>query len=412
MKNIIDLFAGAGGFSEGFRKDFNIIAHIEKDSAASKTLLLREMFYYLNEKNNLKLYSSYLKNEVDFDRLLMEVPKHVREKVINSEINEESLPKIFNKLDTLLKNKNVDGIIGGPPCQAYSIIGRKRNERKKLDDERIYLFNFYAEFLRKYQPEFFVFENVQGLVSFKDNKGNLLLPEMLKHFNAVLGQDDYTIDYQVINCGEYGVSQNRNRLFVVGVKTNLLKNSVFDTLIQYKEIPMKLKALFSDLPSMNHNEINNSYIGHSYSNQKYYYRKFGLPLSQHQSRKHNSRDLEIYKIAVKLREEGKALKYNELPEHLITHKNTNGFLDRFKALSYDSLSHTVVAHISKDGHYYIHPDQKQNRSITVREAARIQSFSDDFHFEDSRTSAFIQIGNAVPPKFAEKLSSAIIQSVY
>lgn len=412
MKNVIDLFAGAGGFSEGFRKDFNIVAHIEKDRAASKTLLLREIFYYLNEKKDLNLYSSYLKNDIDFETLLLEIPSYIKNKVVNNEINAENLPDIFEKLDTLLKDKEVDGIIGGPPCQAYSTIGRKRNESKKLDDERIYLFNFYADFLKKYQPNFFVFENVQGLVSFKDSQGNLLLPEMLKHFNTVLGEAEYTIDYRVINCGEYGVSQNRNRLFVVGVKSELLKNNVFENLIDYKEIPMNIKNLFSDLPSMKHNSINNSYIENTYLKQKHYYRKFELPLTLNQSRKHNSRDLEIYKLAVKLRERGETLKYNELPERLITHKNTNAFLDRFKALSYDGLSHTVVAHISKDGHYYIHPDKEQNRSITVREAARIQSFSDDFYFEDSRTSAFVQIGNAVPPIFANKLSSAIVKSIY
>lgn len=411
MKNVIDLFAGAGGFSEGFRKDFNIIAHIEKDRAASKTLLLREIFYYLYETGNLNLYNEYLSNNIDFETLLFEIPERIKNKVINSEINAENLPNIFEKINMLLENKTVDGIIGGPPCQAYSTIGRKRNESKKLNDERIYLFNFYADFLKRYQPSFFVFENVQGLVSFKNSEGNLLFPEMLEHFKTVLGIDEYTIDYRIINCGEYGVSQNRNRLFVVGVKSELLKHDVFETLLEYKEVPMNIKTLFSDLPSMNHNSINNTYIKNPSIKQKYY-RNFAVPLTLNQSRKHNSRDLDIYKLAVKLREKGETLKYNELPKHLITHKNTNVFLDRFKALSYNGLSHTVVAHISKDGHYYIHPDKEQNRSITVREAARIQSFSDDFYFEDSRTSAFVQIGNAVPPVFASKLSSAIIKSIF
>ena len=108
-----------------------------------------------------------------------------------------------------------------------------------------------------------------------------------------------------------------------------------------------------------------------------------------------------------MQKRGINLKYDELPEELITHSNTKSFLDRYKAIDGDSVSHTVVAHISKDGHYYIHPDVKQNRSISVREAARIQGFPDNYYFETSRTSAFMQIGNAVPPKLSRKLAWAI-----
>lgn len=103
------------------------------------------------------------------------------------------------------------------------------------------------------------------------------------------------------------------------------------------------------------------------------------------------------------------MRYNELPENLRTHKNVDKFLDRYKALSWDKPSHTIVAHIAKDGHHYIHPDVNQNRSITVREAARIQGFPDDFYFEPSRTQAFTQIGNAVPPILSHKIANLIIK---
>ena len=105
---------------------------------------------------------------------------------------------------------------------------------------------------------------------------------------------------------------------------------------------------------------------------------------------------------------GKSLRYNDIPIELQTHSNTTSFLDRYKALDYDSVSHTIVAHISKDGHYYIHPDLRQNRSISVREAARIQGVPDSFYFESSRTTAFRQIGNAVPPILSFKIASAIL----
>jgi len=135
-------------------------------------------------------------------------------------------------------------------------------------------------------------------------------------------------------------------------------------------------------------------------------------LTQNISRPNNERDLEIYKLYIKVwNEEGRKLKYNELPEHLSTHNNKNSFLDRFNIVPYNSICHTVVAHIAKDGHYYIHPDINQNRSITVREAARIQSFPDDYYFESSRTAAFKQIGNAVPPLMAEVIAKKIRSSL-
>ena len=130
--------------------------------------------------------------------------------------------------------------------------------------------------------------------------------------------------------------------------------------------------------------------------------------TQHITRNHNERDLEIYSIAIdKWVNKKERLKYNDLPERLQTHNNTKAFLDRYKVVDPLGHSHTVVAHISKDGHYYIYPDLKQIRSISVREAARIQSFPDDYFFEGGRTAAFKQIGNAVPPLMAQALARVI-----
>ena len=134
-------------------------------------------------------------------------------------------------------------------------------------------------------------------------------------------------------------------------------------------------------------------------------------LTQHIARPHSKNDLRIYKLVLKAKKIGENLRYNDIPVELQTHSNTTSFLDRYKALDYDSVSHTVVAHISKDGHYYIHPDLRQNRSISVREAARIQGFPDNFYFESSRTAAFRQIGNAVPPILSVKLASAILDFI-
>jgi DNA (cytosine-5)-methyltransferase 1 len=128
-------------------------------------------------------------------------------------------------------------------------------------------------------------------------------------------------------------------------------------------------------------------------------------VTQHISRSHNSRDLEIYRRAIeKWNNNNERLKYPDLPEELKTHKNESSFTDRYKVVNGNGVSHTVVAHIAKDGHYYIHPDIEQCRSISVREAARLQSFPDDFYFEGSRSAAFKQIGNAVPPLMANAIA--------
>ena len=132
-------------------------------------------------------------------------------------------------------------------------------------------------------------------------------------------------------------------------------------------------------------------------------------LIQHLARTHNERDREIYRYAIKIWEtEKRRIKYSELPEELKTHRNQKSFEDRFKVVAGDlHTAHTVVAHISKDGHYYIHPDINQARSLTVREVARIQSFPDNYKFEGPRTSQYIQIGNAVPPLMSEKIAEQV-----
>ncbi|MDC5278231.1 DNA cytosine methyltransferase, partial [Acinetobacter baumannii] len=142
-----------------------------------------------------------------------------------------------------------------------------------------------------------------------------------------------------------------------------------------------------------------------------------FPITWHQARPHSKQDLEIYRYAVNLWDsEKRRLHYDDLPEYLKSHKGRNSFVDRFKVVAGDiQASHTVVAHISKDGHHYIHPDIEQNRSLTPREAARIQSFPDDYFFENvsgkpARTSAFKQIGNAVPVLLAQKIAEQLLRN--
>ena len=406
MINIIDLFSGAGGLTEGFRnQQYKILGHVEKEKAACETLKLREVYYYLKKKNKLGLYNDFLNSKTSIEDLLKHVPQEKLNKILNFEISQENIHSIFSFFDGL--GENVDGIIGGPPCQAYSTIGRARNASKKSSDERIYLYKFYIHFLNKYQPKFFIFENVKGLLSFRDADNEFLLPRMKKEFEEA----GYSLGYEVLNTKNYGVPQSRERLIIFGVmneKKELIQE-FFKNLKKYEENEVDVKTAFQGLPSLKAGEVNNSYtnLSNDYVEQNFL-QDSKMPLTQNIARPNNSNDLAIYKIVAEAKKNGKNIKYSELDSKLKTHKHTDKFLDRFKALSWNSPSHTVVAHISKDGHHYIHPDTKQNRSITVREAARLQGFPDNYYFLDSRTSAFTQIGNAVPPIFSKKMADAIL----
>jgi DNA (cytosine-5)-methyltransferase 1 len=179
-----------------------------------------------------------------------------------------------------------------------------------------------------------------------------------------------------------------------------------------KEIKYNInKHLFSDLPKLKNGEGSfgaTKYVRETNEYLETHSIRNGIDFTtQHIARPNNEVDLEIYRIAVDEWNQGKRLNYATLPKKLIKHSNTSSFTNRFQVVNGQGVSHTVVAHIAMDGHYYIHPDIKQNRSITVREAARIQSFPDDFHFEGGRTAAFKQIGNAVPPLMAEEIAEKI-----
>lgn len=397
---IIDLFAGAGGLSEGFRRNnFNIIAHVEMDKDASNTLRTREAYYYCKANNKLDLYINYITQKISREEFYSQIPNEVLNKVINEEISDKTLETIFSQIDNTLENDKIIGIIGGPPCQAYSIAGRSRKKDKMENDPRNYLYLYYLEFLKKYQPKFFVFENVQGILSAK----NGTIFEDIKQRMKKLG---YNIDYRLLDSNDFGVVQHRKRIIIIGFKKEL--NIEYPKFDDFKT-KYNIQELFIDLPKLNDGEINNKYSSEtSKCLEKLKIREKGWNvLTYNQARKLNENDKKIYQICI----ENKNIKYDELPEFLRKHNNTNSFLDRFKVVEYDKPSHTMVAHISKDGHHYIHPDIKQCRSITVREAARIQSFPDDYYFESSRTSAFKQIGNAVPVFMAEQIAKKIEESL-
>ena len=398
--NFIDLFAGASGMSEGFIKaGFNPISHIEMDKDACNSIKTRAVYHYLTKEGKEKNYIDYLKGNISREELYGQVPKEVLDSVLNIEITDDSIKGIFSKIDTLLKGEKVDLIIGGPPCQAYSLLGRHQENIE--NDPRNKLYIQYGRFLKQYDPKAFVFENVPGLLS--ANKG-----QHFKNLKAYFRKLGYEVYHDTLDASDYGVLQARKRIIIVGWKK--------DIDFGFPEIEKTNKAfvvndIFRDLPKLKPGEarqIANYTVEKNEYLEKFELRKGVDFVTQHISRPHNERDLEIYKTAInKWNKNNERLKYPDLPTELKSHKNETSFIDRYKVVNGNGVSHTVVAHIAKDGHYYIHPDVKQCRSISVREAARLQSFPDDFYFEGSRSAAFKQIGNAVPPLMAYAIAKSI-----
>lgn len=411
----LDLFAGAGGLSEGFIKaGFEPVAHVEISESACYTLKTRTAFHYLEQTNNLTPYIEYTSGQISRADLYSYIPKEKLDSVICEEISAKTLKSIFNNIDTVKGNEPIDLILGGPPCQAYSLMGRSRDPDNMLHDKRNYLFSFYVKFLEKYQPRYFVFENVIGLLSAKDEKGYRYLDMMMSAFNNA----GYKISLEVLNARDYGVLQNRKRIIIVGKRTDA---DNFD--FQWPEhihTDAHVSAIFSDLPVIHAGEgdVHNCQLGNNPDpwliDSGVRSPVPGMPVTYYCSRSHKEQDLEIYRIAVnKWNTQHERLKYVDLPERLKTHKNQKTFQDRFKVVAMnETASQTVVAHVAKDGHYYIHPELEQNRSLTPREVARLQTFPDDYYFESvsgkpSRTDAYRQIGNAVPVLLAQKIAESL-----
>jgi len=401
--NYIDLFAGAGGLSEGFIKNnFNPVAHVEMDAEACNTLRTRIAYHYLKSINKLTIYNDYLLDKITREELYNSIPTYKLNTVIQEKIDDSTIKDIFTQIDTLIGSKKIHLIIGGPPCQAYSLVGRNRVGKAIKNDHRNFLFKYYAEFLKRYKPDYFVFENVTGLLTAQD-----YFQQMKTLFESK--SVGYNIDFKILDASEFGVLQSRKRVIILGKRGyKMFEFPKFQT----TENKWNIKDdLFSDLPKIKPGGGKN--IMEYSSKVTDYLEQFelrnGLPfVTQHIARPHNVRDLKIYRIAIKkwLRTK-KRLLYTEIPEELKTHNNQESFLDRFKVVNPFGCSHTIVAHIEKDGHYYIYPDLKQIRSISIREAARIQSFSDDYYFEGGRGAAFKQIGNAVPPLMALALAKVV-----
>lgn len=410
--NFIDLFAGAGGLSEGFiQAGFSPVAHVEMNTYAAQTLETRTGYYYLKSMGRLDVYRDYCRGKISRDKFLKHIPEKQLKSVFCETMSKDTLPGLFEKIDQILNQRGiekVDVIIGGPPCQAYSLVGRAQSshmETPMAADPRNDLYKLYASFLQRYQPKMFVFENVMGIISAKGGTTWLKVQDALRSVG-------YEIDSHEQNSKDFGVLQNRRRMIIVGwLKDSGLGYPSFEK----KTANAIVNDIFRDLPALRPGEESREYAMGEISE---YLRETGIRkdsdvLTHHCARPNKARDIQIYRRTIALWNDGhKRLNYNDLPDELKTHKNRKSFLDRFKVVEGDeAYCHTMLAHISKDGHYFIHPDIEQHRSITVREAARIQSFPDDYFFEGPRTAQFVQIGNAVPMLMARGIAEGIAREL-
>lgn len=300
----IDLFAGAGGLSEGFiRAGYTPIAHIEMNHEACNTLKTRAAFHYLKAAGKLTVYENYLKNKVegtDGTELWAKVPQYVTDAVICATIGEETINGIFSEVDKLKGGKNVDIIIGGPPCQAYSVAGRARMGKNVEKDPRNELYKYYVQFLKRYRPKMFVFENVLGILTAKRGEPFADLKRLVEELG-------YKMDCKVQVASEHGVLQNRQRVIIVGWKENEFKDYSYPSLAKESMPYTIMKDLFADLPQRKAGEGKLCEII-SYTkplSEMEYLKKSGIRgtlnfTTQHVARPTNDNDRQIYKIAVDL----------------------------------------------------------------------------------------------------------------
>lgn len=500
MIPVIDLFAGPGGLGEGFsslldesnKPAFQTIMSIEKDPQAHKTLRMRSYVRkILNDDGSIpQVYLRYMRNRDSktWEELIDYRPNQwelaCKEALCATLVEgDNSLVELASKRLNVWRSKNDRYaplvLIGGPPCQAYSLVGRSRRAHDEYFDKDVKhtLYKCYLSFIRGLSPDIFVMENVKGLLSARHNGQGVF-----EHIYADMQDAGYEIrslvvkdpqnpvDY-VVEAEKYGIPQMRHRVILLGVK----EGSGMSTGILVPSRKMSLRSALCGLPkirsafSMNNpgwksmnwatyideaakrlladqscaelkpvleevvssrppkKAMKDTVTGDKGPYERWYrgrFRKSKL-LANHESRSHLAKDLDRYLFcAAYAAVHGRPARLEEFPDALLPqHRNvlenveevkSGGgyeFNDRFRVQIYDKPSTTITSHIAKDGHYYIHPDPTQCRSLTVREAARLQTFPDDYLFEGNRTSQYTQVGNAVPPLLAQQIAVVVARAL-
>ena len=404
----IDLFAGCGGLSEGFLRTgrFNALAHVEWEKPMVETLRNRLMTKWNESGENAK------KKVILFD-----IQK--TEELINGNWSDESVAQYGEDnsekvrksgLKGVVGKKHVDLIIGGPPCQAYSIHGRATDKDSMNNDYRNFLFESFCRVVDEFSPNVFVFENVGGLLSAKPGG----VPVRKRIYDAFT-----QIGYQILtpeempsalyNAVNFNVPQHRPRVIILGVRkdSKIDLNDLYKSIEREQKLNVKLtvRDAIGHLPPLYPLEHQVKDGRHIRSHQL----NSNLEITQHEARNHGPRERGIFK---------------EWVEHNMNHISHQAMIDyyyektghktlyqKYKNLEWDRPSHTIVAHLSKDGYMFIHPDSEQQRSITIREAACLMTFPVDFQFLGSTPYNFKMIGNAVPVNFASAIAKGLYKAL-
>lgn len=393
--NTIELFAGAGGLLDGFKKTqkYNLVAAVEWLTPQVRTLRNR-----LKSKYNMGSLADEIVLNFDIQR---------SEELFNGWDDLEYEPSLG--LNQLVGKKKIDVICGGPPCQAYSIAGRVRDKDGMKNDYRNFLFEAYIRVVKQYNPKIIVFENVEGILSAIPTGEKIT--DLIRSAFSQIGYEiiDDLRAYALLDLSDFGVPQVRRRVIIVGIRKDkpidyqkILVRFYNEILEKYKvSKKLTVKDAIGDLPAIYPLKVPTKRIAYDNSNN----------INGHKSRYHSPRDQEIFNLLA-LDIEQNTNKFDS-SDKLIqlyqekTGKKTN--VHKYHVLRWDKPSNTIPAHLKKDGLRHIHPDPLQKRSITVREAARLQTFDDDYEFNESQVANYEMIGNAVPPLFAEKLALGIFE---
>ncbi|MGM0930070.1 MAG: DNA cytosine methyltransferase [Actinomycetota bacterium] len=477
MFPVIDLFAGPGGLNEGFSsvRDeqgdfvFKTRASFEMDTPACQTLRLRATYRELvRSGGDLGPYFDYIQGTKTWQSVLTgdfkEAYLRAKAHVYQVELGEQNRPEVDNFIERQLgpeSQRDHWALIGGPPCQAYSLAGRSRRtgDDTFAADHKHFLYREYLHILGKFKPTVFVMENVKGLLSSKNGDSSMFqtilgdlkrLPSGVRYEirSLVVDAEPHELNPSdfIIRAEDYGVPQKRHRVILLGVRSDIASR-VPRRVLNKADGVVTVRTALQMLPSVRaqtsarkpktHQDwefvqtealrqiraveviskpepMKTGALAVDAYESWIHEDRLRTPL-QHEPRAHMVSDLARYRVMAELAERlGKSPKYIDLPtalhpEHRNIGKAGTPFTDRFRVQIWDAPATTVVSHISKDGHYYIHPDPSQTRSFTVREAARLQSFPDNYFFEGPRTQQFHQVGNAVPPLLSKQIGDIVAE---
>lgn len=426
MTKFIDLFAGAGGLSEGFyQEDFKSLVHVEIDKHACETLRERMRFYDYNED---VIDQAVLNGDMTDPNIVQEIERRVR--FVENELRRTDNLEALGENEPI--NNIVDVVVGGPPCQSFSTAGRARDPHGMRNDPRNFLFENYIHILEHFQPKIFVFENVVGLLSANvDNE--LVINNIFRRMNeagySVLDNLNERNNI-VLNSVHYGVPQTRKRVIIIGVRNDLIpegvnvnewiRDNIYEQIVKTHYAPdeealdgqreyVSVRDAIADLPRLNpgQGEDDIHFIPEMLNDYTQNIRDIDFDrLYNHMARNHNEQDIQRYTLMSKNK-----WSLRQLLDHHPELDNGRAFGNSYVVQNWGLPGRTIIAHLYKDGNQFIHPDHTQGRTFTVREAARIQSFPDNFRFMGSRTQQFKQVGNAVPPIMARSIAIAVNEAL-